>query len=70
VVAKAGFRRLALGSGIAFGVVDVLAPLRLARLGASGAVIAATFLCAASSSRAYHRSPAGSATATVPVGRC
>jgi len=34
-------------AGIAFGVVDVLAPLRLARLGASGTVIAATFLCAA-----------------------
>ncbi len=33
--------------GIAFGVIDVLAPLRLARLGASGAEIAATFLCAA-----------------------
>jgi MFS family permease len=33
--------------GIAFGVVDVLAPLRLSRLGASGTVIAATFLCAA-----------------------
>jgi MFS family permease len=34
-------------AGIAFGVVDVLAPLRLARLGASGTIIAATFLCAA-----------------------
>ena len=34
-------------AGLAFGVVDVLAPLRLARLGASGTVIAATFLCAA-----------------------
>jgi MFS family permease len=33
--------------GIGFGVIDVLAPLRLARLGASGAEIAATFLCAA-----------------------
>jgi len=31
-------------AGIAFGVVDVLAPLRLARLGASSTVIAATFL--------------------------
>ncbi|HEX4091268.1 MAG TPA: MFS transporter [Trebonia sp.] len=31
-------------AGIAFGVVDVLAPLRLSRLGASSAVIAATFL--------------------------
>lgn len=31
-------------AGIAFGVVDVLAPLRLAQLGASGSVIAATFL--------------------------
>jgi len=31
-------------AGIAFGVVDVLAPLRLARLGASGTVIAAAFL--------------------------
>jgi MFS family permease len=34
-------------AGIAFGVVDVLAPLRLARLGASSIVIAATFLCGA-----------------------
>ena len=34
-------------AGIAFGVVDVLGPLRLARLGASGTIIAATFLCAA-----------------------
>jgi MFS family permease len=34
-------------AGIAFGVIDVLAPLRFARLGASGAVIAATFLCTA-----------------------
>ena len=33
--------------GIAIGVIDVLAPLRLARLGASGTVIAATFLCGA-----------------------
>jgi MFS family permease len=34
-------------AGIAFGVVDVLAPLRLSHLGASGTVIAATFLCGA-----------------------
>ena len=34
-------------AGIAFGVVDVLAPLRLSRLGASSTVIAATFLCGA-----------------------
>jgi MFS family permease len=34
-------------AGIAFGVLDVLAPLRLSRLGASGTVIAATFLCGA-----------------------
>lgn len=34
-------------AGLAFGVVDVLAPLRLATLGASGTVIAATFLCGA-----------------------
>lgn len=46
-------RRLATGmwlmalAGIAFGVVNVLAPLRLSRLGASGTVIAATFLCGA-----------------------
>jgi MFS family permease len=33
--------------GIAFGVIDVLAPLRLARLGASGPLIAVTFLVAA-----------------------
>jgi MFS family permease len=46
-------RRVMLGSwlmalaGIAFGMVDVLAPLRLSRLGVSSTVIAATFLCAA-----------------------
>ena len=34
-------------AGIAFVVVDTLAPLRLARLGASSTVIAATFLCGA-----------------------
>ena len=34
-------------AGIAFGVVDVLAPLRLSHLGADGTAIAATFLCAA-----------------------
>jgi MFS family permease len=34
-------------AGLAFGVVDVLAPLRLARLGASSTIIAATFLGAA-----------------------
>jgi MFS family permease len=34
-------------SGIAFGVIYVLAPLRLSRLGATGAVIAVTFLCGA-----------------------
>lgn len=34
-------------AGIAFGVVDVLAPLRLNHLGATGAVIGATFLAAA-----------------------
>jgi MFS family permease len=34
-------------AGLAFGVVNVLGPLRLARLGASGTIIAATFLCAA-----------------------
>jgi MFS family permease len=34
-------------AGIAFGTLDVLAPLRLSRLGASGTVIAVTFLCAA-----------------------
>ena len=38
---------LTLLAGLAFGVVDVLAPLRLNRLGASAAVIAATFLAAA-----------------------
>jgi MFS family permease len=46
-------RRLGMGmwlmalAGIAFGMIDVLAPLRLAILGASGTVIAATFLCGA-----------------------
>jgi MFS family permease len=34
-------------AGIAFGVIDVLAPLRLSHLGADGTVIAVTFLCAA-----------------------
>ena len=34
-------------AGIAFGTIDVLAPLRLSSLGVSGMVIAATFLCAA-----------------------
>jgi MFS family permease len=34
-------------AGIAFGMLDVLAPLRLSRLGVSGLVIAVTFLCAA-----------------------
>jgi MFS family permease len=34
-------------AGIAFGTMDVLAPLRLARFGASGTLIAAVFLCAA-----------------------
>jgi MFS family permease len=34
-------------AGIAFGMVDVLAPLRLSRLGVSGTMIAVTFLCAA-----------------------
>jgi MFS family permease len=33
-------------AGIAFGVINVLAPLRLAKLGASGTLIAGTFLCA------------------------
>jgi MFS family permease len=34
-------------AGIAFGTIDVLAPLRMSRLGLSATVIAATFLCAA-----------------------
>ena len=34
-------------AGIAFGLLDVLAPLRLSRLGVSGLVIVATFLCGA-----------------------
>jgi len=34
-------------AGIAFGMADVLAPLRLSRLGVSGTLIAVTFLCAA-----------------------
>jgi MFS family permease len=33
-------------AGLAFGVINVLAPLRFARLGASGVVIAGTYLCA------------------------
>lgn len=33
-------------AGMAFGVIDVLSPLRLSHLGASGTIIAATFLCA------------------------
>ena len=48
-----GDRRLALGlwltmlAGLAFGVLDVLAPLRLANLGVTGLVIAGTFLASA-----------------------
>src|SRR5712691_946010 len=42
LVAGMGLMMLA---GIAFGVINVLAPLRFARLGASSAVIAGTFLC-------------------------
>jgi len=38
---------LTLLAGLSFGVVDVLAPLRLSRLGASASVIAAAFLVAA-----------------------
>lgn len=38
---------LTLLAGLGFGVVDVLAPLRLSRLGAQAAVIGATFLAAA-----------------------
>jgi MFS family permease len=34
-------------AGIAFGTIDVLAPLRLSQLGASGTIIAVTFLCGA-----------------------
>jgi MFS family permease len=34
-------------AGIAFGMLDVLTPLRLSRLGVSGTVIAVTFLCGA-----------------------
>ena len=34
-------------AGIAFGVVDVLAPLRLSRLGVSALIIGATFLASA-----------------------
>jgi MFS family permease len=34
-------------AGMAFGTIDVLAPLRLSRLGVSGLVIAVTFLCTA-----------------------
>ena len=43
---RAGLWLMAL-AGIAFGMVDVLAPLRLSALGASGTVIAVTFLCGA-----------------------
>ena len=38
---------LTLLAGIAFGVIDVLAPLRLSRLGVSAVVIGATFLASA-----------------------
>jgi MFS family permease len=34
-------------AGIAFGMLDVLAPLRLSKLGVSGTMIAVTFLCGA-----------------------
>lgn len=46
-------RRVVTGSwlmalaGLAFGTIDVLAPLRLSQLGVSAAIIAVTFLCAA-----------------------
>jgi MFS family permease len=43
---RAGMWLMAL-AGIAFGTIDVLAPLRLSGLGASGTVIAITFLCEA-----------------------
>jgi MFS family permease len=49
----AGDRRLAFGlwltmlAGLAFGVIDVLAPLRLSRLGVTALLIAGTFLVAA-----------------------
>ena len=48
-----GDRRLAVGlwltmlAGLAFGVIDVLAPLRLSRLGVTALVIAGTFLASA-----------------------
>jgi len=51
--AAVGDRRMGLGlwltmlAGLAFGVLDVLAPLRLAELGATALVIAGTFLAAA-----------------------
>jgi MFS family permease len=51
--AAVGDRRMSLGlwltmlAGLAFGVLDVLAPLRLADLGATALVIAGTFLAAA-----------------------
>ena len=56
-------------AGIAFGVVDVLAPLRLAHLGASRTTIAVTFLCAAIIESACRRSREGSATGSARGGR-
>lgn len=53
VLPALGDRRLQAGMwlmalpGLAVGIVGLLAPLRMARLGASGAVIAVTFLCEA-----------------------
>ena len=51
-------------AGMSFGVMDVLAPLRLSQLGASAVAIGVTFLAAAAIESALSlHSPAGCPTA-------
>ena len=70
--AAVGDRRMSLGlwltmlAGLAFGVLDVLAPLRLADLGATALVIAGTFLAAAGVEAALARSRGGWPTGAAP----
>ena len=58
--------RLTMLAGMAFGVLDVLAPLRLAELGATANLIAATFLAASAIEAGLHHWPAGKLTAGAP----
>ena len=57
---------LTLLAGMAFGLLDVLTPLRLAKLGASALLIAATFLAASAIEAGLSPSPADGRTAAVP----